>query len=108
MNDTPLNGNTPPQPTAPQISRAQQLQMAATSAFGSQANLLIAFGVPVGDVINVLCEVAANLVAGIEPRELRDRIINDIRRNLPDVVARQYDARHTVASGLIVPKGAAR
>ncbi len=94
-----MNGATPP----PAISPQQILQASATTAIGAQANLLMAFGVGLPDTINLLCEVACNLIASIEPRETRERVINDIRRNLPDVVARQYDARHMRPSGLVVP-----
>lgn len=66
-------------------------------------NLLMAFGVPLAETINLLCEVACNLIASVEPRETRDRVVNDIRRNIGDVVAKQYDARHMRQSGLVVP-----
>jgi hypothetical protein len=94
-----VNGSAPKSAVSPHMI----LQAAATSAIGAQANLLMAFGVDLPGTINLLCEVACNLIASIEPREQRDRVINEIRRNLPDVVARQYDARHMRASGLVVP-----
>lgn len=94
-----LNGATPPPAVSPQLI----LQASAIAAIGAQANLLRTFGVGLPDTINLLCEVACNLIASIEPREQRDRVVNEIRRNLPDVVARQYDARHMRPSGLVVP-----
>lgn len=97
MSDAKVNGS------APKLTQAQLLQVAATSAVGGQANLLLAFGVPLPDTINILCEVVANLIASLEPRETRERVVNEIRRNLPSVVERQYDARHMRPSGLVVP-----
>lgn len=93
------NGQPPSVAITPQMAA----HVAATSAIGAQANLLLSVGVPLQGVINMLFEVGCNLIASIEPRETRDLVINEIRRNLPDAVRQQYDARHTRPSGLVVP-----
>ena len=100
MSDQKING-ADKQPTEQQ--RNQQLAYSATASLAAQANLLLSFGFTVSDVVNVLCDVACNLLSAVEPAQLRQTIIAEIRKNLPGIVDRHYQMRHTTPGGLIVP-----
>ena len=76
---------------------------AAMAALATQANLMMTFGVPLTDVVNLLCELACDLVSAVEPAQLRQNVISEMVKNLPGIVDRHYQARHTTPSGLIVP-----
>jgi hypothetical protein len=99
MTDEPgkPNGSAVTPPAAPNIGSL------AMMSFSAQVNLMIAMGMPLTDCVNVLFEIACNLVAGVEPAQLRQNIVNEIRNNLPGIVERHWQARHTLQSGLVIP-----
>ena len=83
--------------------KGQQLVGAATVAIAAQANMLLTMGFTVPDVVNLLCETACDLVAAIEPSQLRQATVSEMVKNLPHIVDRHYQMRHTTPGGLIVP-----
>ena len=95
-----MNGTTPP--VTPPVKVDPRIL--AMQAIGSQVNLLIAFGVSTPDAINALMDVVGNMVAGVEPAEVRQSLSDQIRQNFPGIVDRHYQIRHTRPSGLIVPR----
>jgi hypothetical protein len=100
VSDQKVNG-VDKQPTEQQ--RQLAVKQAGGASFATQANLMLAFGVPLTDVINLLCEIACDLVSAIEPSQLRQNVVSEMTRNFPGIVDRHYQKRHTTQSGLIVP-----
>ena len=101
MSEGSVNGSQP-KPSDQTVNRGQ----AAYNAFAQTANLLLAYNVPMTAVIDLLFDVACNLVAAIEPAPLRQSIIDNIRNNLPVVVERHYTMRHSTPGGVFVPPNA--
>jgi hypothetical protein len=56
-----------------------------------------------GEVMNLLIEHLSQILALVEPMQLRNEILGEIRRNLPGVVNRHYEARMTSAGGVRLP-----
>jgi hypothetical protein len=98
--DQKINGEDK-QPTAQQ--KQQAIVQAAAVSLAGQANLMLAFDVPLATVVNLLCDVACNLVSAVEPAQLRQNITSEMIKNLPHIIDRHYQARHTTPGGLIVP-----
>jgi hypothetical protein len=53
--------------------------------------------------MNLLIEHLSHILALVEPMQLRNEILGEIRRNLPGVVNRHYEARMTTAGGVRLP-----
>jgi uncharacterized membrane protein YkvI len=86
----------------PQIVHTAMLAM-LNAAITAQVAQMLQIQVPATDVMNILCEHIGKLLALIEPDQLRNSILGEIRRNLPAVMNRHYEARMTTAGGVRVP-----
>lgn len=98
MSDKP-NGHTHGQ----RVITSADIKPALYAAIGAQCNCLVMVGLPTTDIINTLLDVAANLLAGIEPAGLRQNIIEEIKRNFPTIVEQQWNMRHSSPGGIIRP-----
>lgn len=74
----------------------------------AEISLLLTIPVAATDVMNLMCEHLGKLLALIEPEQLRNSILGEIRRNLPAVVNRHVEARLRTPGGVIVPEGVGR
>lgn len=78
------------------------------AAISGQVGVLLTIPVPVTDVMNLLVEHTMKLLSLVEPEQLRNTILGEIRRNLPAVLNRHVEARLRTPGGVIVPKGVGR
>lgn len=83
------NGKPPTPPGVPNPNRVW-----AISAFAAQANAMAALGLPADEVINALLDVTAAVISGIEPEAMRQKLMTDIRLNLPKIIEAHWSARH--------------
>lgn len=96
QDETKPNGRAPG-PTV--IPRA-----VAAATFAAQANAFIALGVNSLVVTDALLDVAANLVAGIEPALTREQIVTNVRSGFRKLVDEQHRARNTTPGGIVIPR----
>jgi hypothetical protein len=101
------NNNVPLQ-KPPAIDPATLGLAMLNAGMTQQIGLLLTIPVPATDVINLLCEHIGKLLALIEPEQLRNSILGEIRRNLPAVVNRHVEARMTTPGGILIPDAAQR
>lgn len=102
------NNNVPIQQKPAAIDPATLGLAMLNAAMSQQIGLLLTVPVAATDVMNLLCEHIGRLMALIEPEQLRNSILGEIRRNLPAVVNRHVEARMTTAGGVILPDAAHR
>lgn len=103
---TPQVGNAAPGP-APATPNMVAMAM-LNASLTAQIGMIIGAQMPATDVMNVLCEHIGQLLALIEPEQLRNSILGEIRRNLPGVMNRHLEARLTTAGGIRLPEGMTR
>jgi hypothetical protein len=60
-------------------------------------------GVPASDVIEMLLNHLASVVAMIEPAGVRAETIKDVIRAFPGLVTKHVDARHMSPGGVFMP-----
>lgn len=100
MSDKPANDRTPVPSALPAALVGCGLVNAGLTA---QIGMLLDLQVPATDIMNLLCEHVGKLLALVEPEQLRNTILAEIRKNLPGVVNRHYEARIRTPGGVIVP-----
>lgn len=98
-NDTPPPAGT----IAQQQASAIALSMLNASMHAQVGLALGGMKVNATDVMNLLVEHLANVLSLVEPDQLRNTILGEIRRNLPEVLNRHVLARKTTAGGIFVP-----
>lgn len=54
------------------------------------------------DAMNLLCEHLGKLLSLVEPEQVRNALLGEIRRNLPGVMNRHVEARLTTPGGVFV------
>lgn len=102
-----VNNNIPPQ--KPPAIDPETLGLAMLNAsITQQIGLLLTVPVAATDVMNLMCEHIGKLLALIEPEQLRNSILGEIRRNLPAVVNRHVEARMTTPGGILMPAAGQR
>ncbi len=60
-------------------------------------------GVPTNEVLEMLLNHVASLVAMIEPAGVRAGTITDVVKSLPELVQKHVEVRHTSAGGVFMP-----
>lgn len=98
------NNPAPPQAVDPNVLGLALLNAALTA----QIAVMIAVPVPATDIMNLLCEHLGKLLALIEPTQLRNGILAEIRGNLPGVVTRHVEARMRTPGGVLLPEAGQR
>jgi hypothetical protein len=87
-----------------QASTADQKMMALlASGINAQVISLCGMGVPPLRVVDMLLEFCGMILARIDPKEARDEILQNIRKNLPQVVERYHVHSHKSSGGVILP-----
>lgn len=94
----PVNDHQKPGPL-PLEMRALGIGM-LDSAMQAQIGVLLQISVPANEVLNLLCEHVGRILSLVEPEQLRNSILGEIRRNLPGVVNRHVEARLTTPGGI--------
>lgn len=102
-----INNTAPPQ-KPPAIDPAVLGLAMLNAAMTAEIGVLLTVPVAATDVMNLLCEHIGRLLALIEPEQLRNSILGEIRRNLPAVLNRHVEARMTTPGGIMLPEGSAR
>jgi hypothetical protein len=98
MNGKPNGADAAPvQPTPAQVGLA-----VLDASLRAEIAVLLSIA-QAGDVMNLLIEHLSHILALVEPMQLRNDILGEIRRNLPGVVNRHYEARMTTAGGVRLP-----
>jgi hypothetical protein len=108
INDSPAGIAAGPPVLSPEAARAAIFAMLNTTNSGltAQIALMLSVPVPATDIMNMLVEHVARLLSLVEPEQLRNSILAEIRRNLPVVLNRHVEARNTTSGGVFVPPGA--
>jgi hypothetical protein len=78
------------------------------SAMQGQIGVLLQIQVPANEVLNLLCEHVGRILALLEPEQVRNAILGEIRRNLPGVMNRHVEARLTTPGGIRIPQAGER
>ncbi len=65
----------------------------------------LALGVPTHDVVEMLLNHLASVVAAIEPAGVRAATIEGLVENFSPMVRKHLEARQTTNGGIIIPKG---
>lgn len=63
---------------------------------------------PVDQLINLLCDQIGKVLSLVEPEQIRNTVLAEIRRNLSAVVNRHVEARKTTPGGIIRPDAGQR
>lgn len=92
--------DAPPATVAPHVLAIGLLNV----SIHSQINLMLQQRVAATDIMNLLIEHVAMLLALVEPAGLRSTILDEIRKNLPAVLDRHVAGRRTTAGGIYVPQ----
>ena len=86
-----------------QVSPGALALAVLNASLAGQIGVLLQVQVPATDIMNLLCEHLGHLLSLIEPEQLRNSILAEIRRNLPGVLNRHYAARMKTPGGVIIP-----
>jgi hypothetical protein len=103
MPEIPIVGGKPPAPDAGHVALGITNETLTTAI-----RMMLDLQAPVSslaatDIINMLFEHIGKIMSLIEPEQLRNALIADIRRNLPGVVNRHVLARSVQQPGLVAP-----
>ena len=103
MSEIPILGREPPKPDAGHVALGITNETLTTAI-----RMMLDLQHPVSalaatDIINMLFEHIGKIIALIEPEQLRNALIADIRRNLPGVVNRHVLARSAQPQGIVAP-----
>ncbi|HXE51220.1 MAG TPA: hypothetical protein VN663_22775 [Ramlibacter sp.] len=102
------NNNQPARGSAPTIDPATVALGLLNAGLTAHVALMLTIPVPATDVMNVLCEHIGKLLALVEPEQLRNSILGEIRHNLPGVLNRHVEARMRTPGGVLIPEGVGR
>jgi hypothetical protein len=105
-----MQNGKPPSPGAPTLSHPAHIVVLSmlNATLTAQIGALISLEVPATDTMNVLAEHLGQLLSLVEPMQLRNSILAEIRQNLPGVVNRHFEARMTTAGGVRLVEPGAR
>jgi hypothetical protein len=108
INDSPVSEIAAARQLSAEAVQASIFAMLNTTNAGltAQIALMLSVPVPATDIMNMLVEHVARLLSLVEPEQLRNSILAEIRRNLPVVLNRHVEARNTTSGGVFVPAGA--
>ena len=94
--------------SAERLALARGMLMAFDGGLAGLIGVMLEAQVPATDVMNILCEHLGRILSLVEPEQLRNSILGEIRRNLPMVLNRHVEARMRTPGGVIVPPPGAR
>jgi hypothetical protein len=72
-------------------------------AVGSAVGVCLGIGTPAEQIMNLLVEHLARVLALVEPEQVRNAVLGEIRRNLPGVLHRHVEARMKTPGGVLLP-----
>src|SRR5689334_22538635 len=101
MPEIPIVGGKPPAPDAGHVALGITNETLTTAIRMMLDLQSLVTAIAATDIINMLFEHIGKIVSLIEPEQLRNALIADIRRNLPGVVNRHLLARSVQTPGIV-------